>query len=179
MGERFNRRIELPEMVDLFCSIMDFSRSDCPSGVPGLSKELFPDTDLRFYVRLNWQRFLVSQQPNWQQARTIAENFKTSLPPPHNPWFLDLPIEWIPEFMRVLSEASIEEFNTKIGRQVESFAESKYLRIKGGVAGWNAAIMNEMPPPDLTIEDIVDAPGPKFSVEDYISLIKTFLPLGH
>ena len=157
-----------PEMVDLFCSIMDFSRSDCPSGVPGLSKELFPDTDLRFYVRLNWQRFLVSQQPNWQQARSIAENFKTSLPPPHNPWFLDLPIEWVPEFIRVLSEASIEEFNTKIGRQIESFAESKYLRIKGGVAGWNAAIMNEMPPPDLTIEGIVNAPGPKFSVEDYI-----------
>ena len=136
---------------------MGLSRNDCPPGIPGLSKEQFTDTSLRFTVRLQWQRFLVRQQPNWQQARAIAERFKTSLPPPHNPWFLDLPIEWVPELIDILKQSIIE------GEK-----NDRCLRIKDGVVGWDAKIMLDMLPPELSIDDIKDTPGPKFAVDDFI-----------
>ena len=149
--------LDAPDSVEQFCSIMGLSRDDCPPGIPGLSKEQFTDTSLRFTVRLQWQRFLVRQQPNWQQARAIAERFKTSLPPPHNPWFLDLPIEWVPELIDILKQSIIE------GEK-----NDRCLRIKDGVVGWDAKIMLDMPPPELSIDDIKDAPGPKFAVDDFI-----------
>ena len=149
--------LDAPDSVEQFCSIMGLSRDDCPPGIPGLSKEQFTDTSLRFTVRLQWQRFLVRQQPNWQQARAIAERFKTSLPPPHNPWFLDLPIEWVPELIDILKQSIIE------GEK-----NDRCLRIKDGVVGWDAKIMLDMPPPELSIDDIKDTPGPKFAVDDFI-----------
>ena len=61
-----------------------------------------------------WHRFLVTQQPNWQQAKEVAEKFKTSLPPSHNPWFLDLPIEWVPELIELLKQATIENLKARL-----------------------------------------------------------------
>ena len=48
--------LDAPDSVEQFCSIMGLSRDDCPPGIPGLSKEQFTDTSLRFTVRLQWQR---------------------------------------------------------------------------------------------------------------------------
>ena len=157
-----------PQSVQEFCTIMAKSKSDCPSGVPGLTKEQFSDTNLRFNVRLQWHRFLVTQQPTWAQARAIAEKFKTSLPPPHNPWFLDLPIEWVPQLISLLKDAKIESFSNENDIDLMPKREDRSLRITGGVANWNPAIMQEMPPADLAIAQIKNTPGPKFSVEDFI-----------
>ena len=157
-----------PQSVEDFCKIMGLSKSDCPSGVPGLTKEQFSDTNLRFNVRLRWHRFLVTQQPTWAQARAIAEQFKTSLPPPHNPWFLDLPIEWVPQLISLLKTASIENFSNGKDIDLMPKREDRCLRITGGVANWNPAIMQEMPPADLTIDQITNVPGPAFSLEDFI-----------
>ena len=157
-----------PQSVQEFCTIMAKSKSDCPNGVPGLTKEQFSDTNLRFNVRLQWHRFLVTQQPTWAQARAIAEKFKTSLPPPHNPWFLDLPIEWVPQLISLLKDAKIESFSNENDIDLMPKREDRSLRITGGVANWNPAIMQEMPPADLAIAQIKNTPGPKFSVEDFI-----------
>ena len=157
-----------PQSVEDFCKLMGLSKSDCPSGVPGLTKEQFSDTNLRFNVRLRWHRFLVTQQPTWAQARAIAEQFKTSLPPPHNPWFLDLPIEWVPQLISLLKTASIENFSNGKDIDLMPIREDRCLRITGGVANWNPAIMQEMPPADLTIDQITNVPGPAFSLEDFI-----------
>ncbi len=157
-----------PESVDAFCLIMDLSRGDCPGGVPGLTKEQFPDTNLRFNVRLRWQRFLIAQQPTWAQAKAVSEKFKTSLPPPHNPWFLDLPIEWVPQLITILKDASIEDFNDEADSGMMPQREERCLRIKGGVTNWDSAIMHEMPPPEFRINDIKNTPGPTFSVDDFI-----------
>lgn len=154
-----------PERVDTFCSIMAIPRDKCPNGIPGLSKENFSDTDLRFKVRLEWHRFLVTQQPNWEQARAIAEKFKTSLPPPHNPWFLDLPIEWVPQLITLLKQSTIEQ---SAETEDSQSTEKRWLRIKSSVTGWSAKIMAEMPPTDLTINNLNQTPGPDFAVENFI-----------
>ena len=157
-----------PKSVETFCSIMNLPKGDCPSGIPGLTKEQFSDTNLRFNVRLLWHKFLVSQQPNWAQAKTICEKFKTSLPPPHNPWFLDLPIEWIPQLITLLKDATIENSSDKTVSGLMPKQEQRCLRISGGVTNWDSAIMLEMPPPEFGINDLTNFPGPEFLVEDFI-----------
>ena len=157
-----------PKSVETFCSIMNLPKGDCPSGIPGLTKEQFSDTNLRFNVRLLWHKFLVSQQPNWAQAKTICEKFKTSLPPPHNPWFLDLPIEWIPQLITLLKDATIENSSDKTVSGLMPKQEQRCLRISGGVTNWDSAIMLEMPPPEFAINDLTNLPGPEILVEDFI-----------
>ena len=157
-----------PKSVETFCSIMNLPKGDCPSGIPGLTKEQFSDTNLRFNVRLLWHKFLVAQQPNWAQAKTICEKFKTSLPPPHNPWFLDLPIEWIPQLITLLKDATIENSSDKAVSGLMPKQEQRCLRMSGGVTNWDSAIMLEMPPPEFGINDLTDPPGPEILVEDFI-----------
>ena len=157
-----------PKSVETFCSIMNLTKGDCPSGIPGLTKEQFSDTNLRFNVRLLWHKFLVAQQPNWAQAKTICEKFKTSLPPPHNPWFLDLPIEWIPQLITLLKDATIENSSNKAVSGLMPKQEQRCLRMSGGVTNWDSAIMLEMPPSEFGINDLTDPPGPEILVEDFI-----------
>ena len=157
-----------PKSVETFCSIMNLPKGDCPSGIPGLTKEQFSDTNLRFNVRLLWHKFLVAQQPNWAQAKTICEKFKTSLPPPHNPWFLDLPIEWIPQLITLLRDATVENSSDKAVSGLMPKQEQRCLRMSGGVTNWDSAIMLEMPPPEFGINDLTDPPGPEILVEDFI-----------
>ncbi len=153
------------DLVELFCEIMNISRDQCPSGVPGITIEEIGDAHLRFKIRLLWHRFLVTLRPNWQQAKSIAERFKTSLPPPHNPWFLDLPIEWMPQLLQVLKTSIIEDFNDdKNMLNNTPKPEAKSLRITDGVANWNQKIMLEMVPADISLEMISDIPGPKLAV---------------
>ena len=157
-----------PKSVETFCSIMNLTKGDCPSGIPGLTKEQFSDTNLRFNVRLLWHKFLVAQQPNWAQAKTICEKFKTSLPPPHNPWFLDLPIEWIPQLITLLKDATIENSSDKAVSGLMPKQEQRCLRMSGGVTNWDSAIMLEMPPSEFGINDLTNPPGPEILVEDFI-----------
>ena len=157
-----------PKSVETFCSIMNLTKGDCPSGIPGLTKEQFSDTNLRFNVRLLWHKFLVAQQPNWAQAKAICEKFKTSLPPPHNPWFLDLPIEWIPQLITLLKDATIENSSDKAVSGLMPKQEQRCLRMSGGVTNWDSAIMLEMPPSEFGINDLTDPPGPEILVEDFI-----------
>ena len=43
---------------------------------------------------------LISLNPSWESAKEIAIRFATSLVGPHNPWWLDLPIEWVPALLQ-------------------------------------------------------------------------------
>ena len=128
-----------------------------------INKTEIPDICSCLSIRLLWHRFLVTLRPNWQQAKSIAERFKTSLPPPHNPWFLDLPIEWVPQLLQVLKTSTIEDFNGDENMLNDTpRPEEKSLRIKDGVVNWNEKIMSQMAPADISLEMINDIPGPKF-----------------
>ena len=147
-----------------FCKIMNITRDSCPEGIPGTPRSNDSDDSERFKVRLNWQRFLITQQLDWTQAKSIAQRFKTSLPPPHNPWFLDLPIEWVPSLLNVLKDAKIEHD----GSLENSTDDGKVLRIIGGVKGWNNKKMLELEPENINLADLENLPGPDFNIDTSI-----------
>ena len=155
---------ELPnekEVVNLL-NMLGLSRSDAPEGAPGIHPEDAENPGVQFHVRRHWHEFLRHQRPNWEQAKSIAVRYKASLPPPHNPWFLDLPIEWVPGALTILEEAVIEQAGTvnsqkiKVEDGLEALPkpESRQLRIIGGVRGWSADAMDVLRPE--TIENVED-----------------------
>ena len=159
---------ELPneeEVVNLL-NMLGISRSDAPEGAPGIHPEDAEDPGVQFHVRRHWHEFLRHQRPNWEQAKSIAVRYKASLPPPHNPWFLDLPIEWVPGVLTILEEAVIEQAGTVNTQKIEvedglealPKPESRQLRIVGGVQGWNADAMDVLRPE--TIDNVEDYPIP-------------------
>ena len=73
--------------------------------------------DVKFHTRRKWHRYLSNFDLSWDGAKGVAQRFGCSLPPPYNPWFLDLPYEWLPTFYNEISSAKIEEMrNLRIGR---------------------------------------------------------------
>ena len=77
--------------------------------------------------------------------------------PPNNPWFLDLPIEWMPAWLDLLGAATIESYGT-----------SRALRIAGGVSGWSAEVMDELRPEVEPEAGTRAVPGPAARPEDGI-----------
>ncbi len=84
---------------------------------------------------------------NWDQASAVAERWRTSMPPPHNPWFLDLPLEWVPSVLKALQKGKVEA----AGKMPDSthehpFTASKWLRFTGAASGWNPSEMDKLQP---------------------------------
>ena len=115
-----------------------------PDGVPGATK--IEDENAQFHVRRRWHRYLSKLTLTWDQASAIAERWRTALAPPHNPWFLDLPIEWVPAFLEVLKQGAIEssiELDVEVAHPSSS---ATWLRFKGAAKGWDAAAMDRLQP---------------------------------
>ena len=168
--------IDSQESVDEFCNIMGIDRTACPKGVPGLELDSAMNADILFKSRRNWHRFLTKLQPNWSQAKVIAQRFRTSLTPPHNPWFLDLPIEFMPALLKIIDEGVLEENGTRKSPSQEEIKslnpalveETKQFRIIDGVKGWSSSIMDEMRPESITMDMLRNCPGPEFELLDPI-----------
>ena len=84
------------EDVAFFIETIGASREAWPEGTPGLPPEECDDPNAQFWVRCEWHERLRQLALTWPQALAFSRRFATSLPPPHNPWFKDLPIEWLP-----------------------------------------------------------------------------------
>ena len=159
--------IDSDKSVSDFCEIMKMKSSDCPHGVPGIDKSNVEDSDSQFQIRRNWHRFLTKLSPDWNQSKLISQRFKTSLPPPHNPWFLDLPIEWVPAFLKIIVNSKIEELGVgdgssgNYGEDLQAFPmpDKKQMRIIGGVKNWSSKMMDEIPPEKITKEMLEKCPG--------------------
>ena len=115
-----------------------------PDGVPGASD--IEDSHAQFHVRRRWHRYLSKLTLDWEQASVVAKRWRTALAPPHNPWFLDLPIEWVPALLEVLKLSTIEA-PTQIDSAVQHpHSESSWLRFKGAAKGWDPKTMDELQP---------------------------------
>ena len=130
--------------VEAFIKICDCS-DDAPQGIPGLSTN--EDGFEQFHTRRRWHRFLSRMTVNWDQASAVAERWRTSMPPPHNPWFLDLPLEWVPSVLKALQKGKVEA----AGKMPDSthehpFTASKWLRFTGAASGWNPSEMDKLQP---------------------------------
>ena len=149
-------------------STMGIDRKEAPIGAPGIHPEDAETPDEQFHVRRRWHTYLRQLRPNWDQAKQIALRFKTSLPPPHNPWFLDLPLEWVPSVLTLLEDAVIEPYGTlKAGEQkaeegLEAYPrpEGRQLRLIGGVAGWQHEAMDMLRPEQIDDVEAHTIPGP-------------------
>ena len=159
--------------IDDFIELSNRDRLKLPEGIPGIHPEDSEDENAQFHIRRNWHNALTKLQLNWDEARDIAIRFKTSLPPPHNPWFLDLPIEWTPALIDMIEDAKIEPFGTVKDGIVESekslnampLPESRQLRIIGGVKGWDAKKMDILRPEVLPDFDSETIPGLEVKLE--------------
>ncbi len=115
-----------------------------PDGIPGLAD--VDDVDKQFHIRRRWHRYLSKLSLDFEQASAIAQQWRTALPSPHNPWFLDLPIEWVPGLLDALKSATIENA-VKSDVDVEHPAiGSTWLRFKEAANGWDASAMDKLQP---------------------------------
>ena len=165
--------------IEAFVKAMNTPRSAWPEGCPGLRPEETEDPNAQFLVRRSWHQQLRSTTVDWEQALAVARRFATSLPPPHNPWFKDLPIEWLPAFLTALETARIEAkgtglndaSNLPVGARPE--ASTRQLRFPLAAAHWTAKALDTLEPerlPEVTGEDI---PGVGLLPEDPVFALQT------
>ena len=145
--------LDSEQAVDEFCRFIGSTRKDLPDGTPGLPINQHTDLDARFHIRRKWRDYLISLNPKWEAAKEIAIRFSTSLVGANNPWWLDLPIEWVPALLKSIETATVRNGN---------------LRFIGGVKGWNPKDMDELRPEKEAAIKFQEIPGPSIPVEDGI-----------
>ena len=135
------------EDVEAFVKICDCGK-DVPDGVPGVAT--YESAFEQFHIRRRWHRFLSRMTVDWNQASAIAERWRTSLPPPHNPWFLDLPLEWVPNVIKALQRGKVEDAGKMPDSSPENpFSASKWLRFTGAASGWDPTEMDKLQPESI------------------------------
>ena len=135
------------EDVEAFVKICDCGK-DVPEGVPGVAT--YESAFEQFHIRRRWHRFLSRMTVDWNQASSIAERWRTSLPPPHNPWFLDLPLEWVPNVIKALQRGKVEDAGKMPDSSPENpFSASKWLRFTGAASGWDPTEMDKLQPESI------------------------------
>ena len=120
-------------------------------------------------INRHWHLKLRKMKINWQQAKNVSQDFGTSLPPPHNPWWADYPLPWVGPLMQLLESATIEKSETvlasvrplKDGVQAMPSKDKNQLRIKNAVRGWSHKpiiddkIENVRPGEELVIPELI------------------------
>ncbi|MGB0488779.1 MAG: hypothetical protein ACPGMU_06100, partial [Candidatus Poseidoniaceae archaeon] len=145
--------LDSEQAVDEFCRFIGSERKDMPDGTPGIPINQDTDLDARVHIRRKWRDCLISLNPKWEAAKEIAIRFSTSLVGANNPWWLDLPIEWVPALLKSIDTATVRDGN---------------LRFIGGVKGWNPEDMDELRPEIEAAINYQEIPGPNIPVEDGI-----------
>lgn len=151
-----------------FSNIIEQSRDTFPAGTPGIHPEDAENPGEQHLIRRKWHAILAACNVNWDQCKLLARRFKTSIPAPHNPWFLDLPIEWVPAVLGLIDQAIIEPLGTsntpipKIEENLKAMPlpEKRQLRIRGGVSNWSPQVMDKLRPESLDNFDEFEIPGP-------------------
>ena len=146
-----------------FCEIIGVARSDMPDGFPGK-----PDLDGEsFYAKRKWFDALRVLIPDWASSKAVSLRFKTSLPPANNPWWKDLPLEWVSGITDMIAAATIEntpEIVMESGVKAYPAPERMCLRIKGGVANWNSRLMTTLLPEEEEDYQWDQIPGKKYNI---------------
>ena len=143
--------LDSEQAVTEFCRLAAIERKELPEGIPGAPIGQGTDLNQRARVRRNWRNTLIATNLAWENVREVALRFATSLPSPHNPWWLDLPIEWVPALLKVIDSAKIE---------------GDVLRFVDGVKGWKASEMDELRPETEQEIDVESMPGPSIRPVD-------------
>ena len=124
--------LETEEDVKAFAKICK-GLGQVPDGVPGAVD--VEDGFAQFHVRRRWHRYLSKLTLSWEQASGVAERWRTALAPPHNPWFLDLPIEWVPALLDALPNGLIESAGNHDVQVKHPYQAESWIRFKGAPKG--------------------------------------------
>ena len=150
--------------VEAFIGLVGDVRSSWPSGAPGIRPEEAEDSNQQFLVRCAWHQQLRTLRMDWTTAQNVATKYGTSLTSPHNPWFRDLPIEWLPPLLDLLESASLEQGqppSLEDGIEVQPRTSTRQMRLRGAVKGWTASALDELAPEVLPDVDTASIPGPQ------------------
>jgi hypothetical protein len=150
-----------------FCDIIGMKRGTLPAGFPGGVITAASG----WHAKRKWFDALRLCLPDWASSKAISLRFKTSLPPPNNPWWKDLPLEWISAISTMITSATIEntpKITLEDGVKVYPAPEVKCLRIKGGVARWNSQLMAALLPEREDEYLWREIPGEKYAIADDI-----------
>lgn len=146
--------------LQAFLDLIQGSQAEWPEGLPGIGVHEAPNADAQFLVRRAWHQRLRSTDMAWDQALGFAKRFKTSLPPPHNPWLLDLPLEWLPSLLGQIKNAVVESPTTPSSDGARPLGSAMHLRFSNAVKGWTPKGMDELQPERLPPFDSRAIPGP-------------------
>ena len=150
-----------------FCDIIGVKREDLPVGFPGGGIVTSEDV----YAKRKWFDALRLLVPDWASSKAVSLRFKTSLTPANNPWWKDLPLEWIPAISAMVAAAAIENTPETVlekGVKCHPVSETKCLRIKGGVSNWDSRLMASLLPEQEDEYQWEQIPGGKHPIADDI-----------
>ncbi len=170
--------LESEDDIHAFLDVLGDNRSAWPSGAPGLPASEAEDGHGQFWVRRDWHERLRQCELTWSQAHRFARRYATSLPPPHNPWFKDLPLEWLPALLDQLETSIIEAQPTdsEAPEGARPLPSGRRLRLPGGARDWTPKMMDELEPESLPSLDSVQLPG--LTVELEAPIMGNGLPEG-
>ena len=123
--------LDTHEKVEKFSDILGMKRSELPPGMPfnGAIKRGGESPLERYWRRRDWISFLKKLDISWLQIQEISISYGSSVPPPWNHWWSDLPIQFVPELVdSILEKGSIEDSS---------------LRIRDVVDGWPYSLASE------------------------------------
>ena len=170
--------LESEDDIHAFLDVLGENRSAWPSGAPGLPASEAEDGHDQFWVRCDWHERLRQCELTWSQAHRFARRYATSLPPPHNPWFKDLPLEWLPALLDQLETSIIEAqpADSEAPEGARPLPSERRLRLPGGARDWTPKMMDELEPESLPSLDSVQLPG--LTVELEAPIMGNGLPEG-
>ena len=123
--------LDTHEKVEKFSDILGMKRSELPPGMPfnGAIKRGGESPLERNWRRRDWISSLKKLEISWRQIQEISISYGSSVPPPWNHWWSDLPIQFVPELVdSILEKGSIEDSS---------------LRIRDVVDGWPYSLASE------------------------------------
>ncbi len=145
--------------VNELAELLSVKPNDLPKGIPASNTA----EDVKFHTRRKWHKYLSNFDLSWESAKGVAQRFGCSLPPPYNPWFLDLPYEWLPALYDEIPRAKIEDSITlpDLGENIsiQPKPSQKQLRFKGAVKGWKSSTMAQLMPEKQPNFDEIEIPG--------------------
>ena len=123
--------LDTHEKVEKFSDILGMKRSELPPGMPfnGAIKRGGESPLERNWRRRDWISSLKKLEISWRQIQEISISYGSSVPPPWNHWWSDLPIQFVPELVdSIIEKGSIEDSS---------------LRIRDVVDGWPYSLASE------------------------------------
>ena len=123
--------LDTHEKVEKFSDILGMKRSELPPGMPfnGAIKRGGESPLERYWRRRDWISSLKKLEISWRQIQEISISYGSSVPPPWNHWWSDLPIQFVPELVdSIIEKGSIEDSS---------------LRIRDVVDGWPYSLASE------------------------------------